>query len=204
MYQFHEYFDLSLRNQPYSIPGEELEDYLRLLDMVLEAYLEFKGMGSSGKLFSRGLVVTESEMAGYFSMPPFYRERDIWDPVLAAGVEEAFRYIEERTKATKASGGQLRIEPLIKTFGLSRTELLAVLLSLGVEIDRRYERIYGFLQDDVSKGVPTVGLLYALSARMTVRDGAEEAVPLPLDERMYTYFFTKQDERDGLRTSLVL
>ncbi|MBQ6504975.1 MAG: ATP-binding protein [Flexilinea sp.] len=204
MYQFHEYFDLSLRNQPYSIPGEELEDYLRLLDMVLEAYLEFKGMGSSGKLFSRGLVVTESEMAGYFSMPPFYRERDIWDPVLAAGVEEAFRYIEERTKATKASGGQLRIEPLIKTFGLSRTELLAVLLSLGVEIDRRYERIYGFLQDDVSKGVPTVGLLYALSARMTVRDGAEEAVPLPLDERMYTYFFTKQDERDGLHTSLVL
>ncbi len=204
MYQFHEYFDLSLRNQPYSVPGEELEDYLRLLDMVLEAYLEFKGMGSSGKLFSRGLVVTESEMAGYFNMPPYYRERDIWDPVLAAGSEEAFRYIEERTEATKALGGELRIETLIETFNLSRTELLAVLLALGVEIDRRYERIYGFLQDDVSKSVPTVGLLYALSARMTVRDGAEESVPLPLDERLYTYFFAKRDEQDGLRTSLVL
>ena len=204
MYQFHEYFDLSLRNQPYYTPGEELEDYLRLLDMVLEAYLEFKGMGSTGKLFSRGLVVTESEMAGYFNMPPYYRERDIWDPVLAAGTDEAFNYIAERTEATKTFGGELRVCPLQEAFNLNRTELLAVLLALGVEIDRRYERIYGFLQDDVSKGAPTVGLLYALSARITVRSGAEESVPLPLDERMYTYFFVKREEQDGLRTALVL
>ena len=199
MYQFHEYFDLSLKNQPYSVPGEELEDYLRLLDMLLESYVEFKGMGSQTRLFSRGLVVTESEMTGYFGMPPFFRERDIWDPVLAAGTEEAFNYISGRAVATKASGGELRIENLIETFSLDRRELLAVLLALAVEVDRRYERVYGFLQDDISKGTPNLGLLYALSARITVRDGAEETIPLPLDERMYTYFFVSGEGRDSLQ-----
>ena len=204
MYQFHEYFDLSLKNQPYSVPGEELEDYLRLLDMLLESYVEFKGMGSQTRLFSRGLVVTESEMTGYFGMPPFFRERDIWDPVLAAGTEEAFNYISGRAVATKASGGELRIENLIETFSLDRRELLAVLLALAVEVDRRYERVYGFLQDDISKGTPNLGLLYALSARITVRDGAEETIPLPLDERMYTYFFVSGEGRDSLHAPLVL
>ena len=49
MYQFHDYFDDMLRDQPYTTPGEELEDYLRLLDMMLENYIEYKGTGSSKK-----------------------------------------------------------------------------------------------------------------------------------------------------------
>ena len=80
MYGFFDYFDPEKIEQPYTAAGEELEDYLRLLDMILEEYLRFKGMDSKSRLFSRGLVITESEMAGYFEMPPFYRERDIWDP----------------------------------------------------------------------------------------------------------------------------
>ena len=97
MYQFHDYFDLDKAGQPYASAGEELEDYLHLLDMMLESYLESKGMGSQQKLFSRGLVITESEMNGYFEMPPFFRERDIWNPVLAASADAAFTYIEERS-----------------------------------------------------------------------------------------------------------
>ena len=58
MYQYHEYFDQSKKGEPYSSPGEELEDFMRLLDMMLESYLEYKGMGSQRKLFSRGLVIT--------------------------------------------------------------------------------------------------------------------------------------------------
>ena len=70
MYEFSDYFSIENAGLPYLNPGEELEDYLRLLDMQLENYLEYKGMGSEQRLFSRGLVITESELKSYFEMPP--------------------------------------------------------------------------------------------------------------------------------------
>ncbi len=226
MYQFHDYFDPLLVKQPYTNAGEELEDYLRFLDMLLENYTEYKGAGSSKKLFSRGLVITESEMQSYFEMPPYFRERDICDPVLSGSTEAALDYIDARVNLTKqylsknissklsksdreaaeksATRTLLRIEYLKDLFSLTPQELLAVLLALAVEIDRRYERIFGFLQDDISKTTPTIGLLNALISRITVRMGPEETIPQPLDERMYTYFFVRNDRQDRLHSGLVL
>ncbi|MCX4821047.1 AAA family ATPase [Streptomyces sp. NBC_01142] len=43
-------------------------------------------------------------------------------------------------------------------YGLSDLELDVVLLTLAPEMDLRYERLYGYLQDDVSRRRPTVGL----------------------------------------------
>lgn len=218
MYQFQDYFNEELRSQPYTAPGEELEDYLRLLDMQLENYLEYKGMGSQGRLFSRGLVITESELTAYFDMPPYYRSRDICSPVLAAETDAAFDYIASRVDATldmvgndeglitdPSSKDLLRIESLKRVFNLNRMELIGVLLSLAVEIDRRYERIYGFLQDDVSKGTPTIGLLYAIMSRITPRQGPEEMIPEAPNEKMYTYFFIRKEGQEGLlHESLIL
>ena len=215
MYQFYEYFDPGKRNQPYTTAGEELEDYLRLLDMVLESYLEYKGMGSNTKLFSRGLVITESELLSYFDMPPYFRERDICDPVLTVAADAAFEYIAERVKVTYSESADsirdvsavddlLRIEMVKESFNLTRTELVAVLLALAVEIDRRYERIYGYLQDDVTKGAPTTGLLHSLMARITNREGSDENIPVPLDEKMFTYFFIRKDPPDNLHYALIL
>ena len=226
MYDFYDYFSRENNGNPYYSPGEELEDYLRLLDMQLENYLEYKGMGSKEKLFSRGLVITESELNGYFEMPPYFRERDICNPAMSSAVSAAFSYIENRVEATKqmynlppewpegidrteengtpAEIDSLRVEYLKKTFSLSPVELMAVLLALAVEIDRRYERIFGFLQDSISQGRPTIGLLYTLMSRIMPRNGAEEAVPLPLDEKMYTYFFLSKENRDDLSASLIL
>ena len=93
MYEFSDYFDPGKKSRAYGSTQEEIEDYLRLLDMLLEEYLTFKGLGSDRKLFSRGLVITESEMERYFSLPPRLRERDMYDPELAAAAESAFSYI---------------------------------------------------------------------------------------------------------------
>ena len=213
MYDFNDYFDPEKRNRPYTVPGEELEDYLRLLDMILENYLEYKGMGSQQKLFSRGLVITESEMNSYFDMPPYFRERDICDPVLSAATAGAFSYIENRVETTKEIAANpsspdymnlLRIEYLKDIFELDKNEIIAILLSIAVGIDRRYERIYGFLQDNVQNGVPTIGLLYALVRRITPRDGAEEIKPFPLEKKMFTFFFIRKSEQSGLNDNLTL
>jgi AAA+ superfamily predicted ATPase len=51
-----------------------------------------------------------------------------------------------------------RWEWLRDTHELSDIELDVVLLALGPDVDRRYEQLYGFLQDDVSLRRPTVSL----------------------------------------------
>ena len=55
-----------------------------------------------------------------------------------------------------------RFARMAEVFGLDRLELDAVLVALAPELDARYERIYGFLQDDVTKRRPTVDLLLNL------------------------------------------
>ncbi|PZO52918.1 MAG: ATP-binding protein [Phormidesmis priestleyi] len=47
---------------------------------------------------------------------------------------------------------------LQQTFGLSAVDLLIVAIALAPEVDRRYERLYAYLQDDVRYKRPTVDL----------------------------------------------
>jgi SpoVK/Ycf46/Vps4 family AAA+-type ATPase len=51
-----------------------------------------------------------------------------------------------------------RLAWVTETFGLSAFDIDVILLGLAPEIDLRYERLYAFLQDDVSKKRPTVDL----------------------------------------------
>ena len=48
------------------------------------------------------------------------------------------------------------------TYGLTDQELDAVLIGLAPEADLRYERLYGYLQDDVTRRRPTVNLILDL------------------------------------------
>lgn len=91
MYYYDDYFDESNKDTPYHAVTEELDDWLRFIDMVLEGYLEFKRSEAEDNIFSRGLVITESEMEHYFTIPPKFRERDSCDPVLAASAKQAIR-----------------------------------------------------------------------------------------------------------------
>ena len=207
---YEDYFDRGLRKKAYSSAGEEREDYLRLLDMILEACLEFRGLHSKGKLYSRGLVITESEIRSYFEMPPGARERDVCDPLLAESVREAFDHIDERSylsdrkdKDKDKDTEGLWISDVTGYFGLKRVEVLALLLALAAALDRRYERIFGFLQDDVSKREPSLGLLYMLYNRITSREGAAEALPRPLRKELFLYIFKRTDKK-GLDQSLIL
>lgn len=51
---------------------------------------------------------------------------------------------------------------LIEAFNLSELDAYIILLALAPELDRRYERIFGYLQDDVTLRFPTVNLMMHL------------------------------------------
>ncbi|MET7900740.1 AAA family ATPase [Streptomyces sp. NPDC005355] len=72
---------------------------------------------------------------------------------------------------------------LQQTYRLSDFELDVVLLALAPEVDLRYERLYGYLQDDVGRRRPTVGLALELvygriERRLAARDAFGPDSPL--------------------------
>ena len=161
MYEYPEYFDQNKIDIPYSSSSEELYDYFKLLDMVIESFLERKGLHTARKLYSSGLVITESELRGLYDNPPAIRQKDMYDPVLAEMVRSAFDYIDSRYGALDKAAAQdgagnlpmLRVRHIRDTFGLSRNETFVVIMALSVCVDRTSARIYGFLQDETGEAL---------------------------------------------------
>jgi ATPase family associated with various cellular activities (AAA) len=54
---------------------------------------------------------------------------------------------------------------LARAYGLTSFDLELIVVALAPEIDVRYERLYAFLQDDVSRRMPSVDLTLNLSCR---------------------------------------
>jgi hypothetical protein len=76
-------------------------------------------------------------------------------------VETASRH-DRRTSSAVAEGIELRLVTLADRLGLSPLEIGVVMLALSPEIDRRYGRIFGYLNDDASLRGPTVDLVLDL------------------------------------------
>lgn len=77
-----------------------------------------------------------------------------------AQLEAARRHWTELSRAQPA-----RLNHLAQAFSLTNAELDLLLLALLPEIDPRYEQIYAYLQDDVTRKRPSVELLLNLMAR---------------------------------------
>ena len=64
-----------------------------------------------------------------------------------------------------AAGESSRLARLQRTYELSSFDLDVLLIALAPELDLRYERLYAYLQDDVTKKRPTVELALNLLCR---------------------------------------
>jgi AAA+ superfamily predicted ATPase len=80
----------------------------------------------------------------------------------ASAQAEAAQRAEALAKTVRKQGQLTRLEHLAATFGLDRFELDAFLICLAPSLDLRYERIYGYLQDDVTRKHPSVNLVLDL------------------------------------------
>jgi len=83
-----------------------------------------------------------------------------------AAVFQADRQVEtllqQTAKALQACGCRPRLESLQKAFTLSDIEITILLICLAPMLDLRYEQLYGYLQDDVTRKRPSVNLVLNL------------------------------------------
>ena len=70
--------------------------------------------------------------------------------------------IATRTEASLQAGVELRLERVASLFSLSPRERDALLVCLAPEVDLKYERLYAYLQNDVTRKRPSVDLVLNL------------------------------------------
>jgi hypothetical protein len=121
----------------------------------------------------RGLYVSDQD-AQELLKHPFGTN---WGRFVALPADEEHSYtqeaarLEEQCRAIEAEATQhsekLRLHHLRDAFGLRPLEEDILLIALAPALDLRYERIYGYFQDDVTRKLPTLSLvldLFDLSA----------------------------------------
>lgn len=84
---------------------------------------------------------------------------DISDDKALAQIEEQ---ISEIVQKGEDNGDQSLLIYLAALFDLSRFDLDALIVCLAPALDLRYEQIYGFLNDDATRRLPTVNLIIEL------------------------------------------
>jgi ATPase family associated with various cellular activities (AAA) len=151
---------------PYASSNEHLWEELRRIDLLLRAQtVRWRLTIAATKPEELwGMVhVTEAEIDTYLQtsfVPP-----DSLPAPLAESLQDYWheadllkQHIRRRVAATPATE-ILRLEQLALLCGLSDQERDIMLVCLLPELDVRYRRLLGYLQDDVSKTSPTVELL---------------------------------------------
>jgi len=72
---------------------------------------------------------------------------------------DARETIDQRVTATASAGVDLRLPRLAERFDLADRHVDALLLAVAPDLDLAYEKVFAYLQDDLTRKRPTVGLV---------------------------------------------
>src|SRR5688572_25397829 len=118
----------------------------RIDDLIRQAVMRAQSAGQDPTDALRGLVISEDEVGQQLDRPPL---AGLWS-------DEG----ETLPPLNSHEGGDdLPFQHILNIFRLSLLDSYILLLCLAPEVDRRYERLYAYLQDDVSQRRPTVNLM---------------------------------------------
>lgn len=160
----------------YQNDAEYLMDELNRLDMMLMQLISRKGQGSADDPL-KGLYITESEadallggkvaggedqqsrQSGQGQRAQRSRDEVVKDTEKVRAAESDIR---KKVKRSLEAGSSLRLCRLERVFTLDQLEHDTVIICAAAELDTKYEKIYGYLQDDMTRRSPTLGLVLDL------------------------------------------
>ena len=124
---------------------------LRRIDALIQEQVRRARQQQHSQEQFQGLVISEKEVDELLSRQPGSNQ------FAHAEGERA-----PREAQTSPNGDSSRLETLTRLFHLTEFDLDCLLIALAPELDSRYERLYGYLQDDITKRWPSVDLILNL------------------------------------------
>jgi len=136
----------------------------------------------------QGLYISEQEVDALIAQPIGLPRWAVAspanaDPDVRSAIDHLRARIDARKKVSIDHGIRLRLVELENHFQLDDFDVDVLLICLASEIDLRYERLYAYLQDDVTKKRPSVDLALNLlcgsfSAKLDARSRFDVGAPL--------------------------
>ena len=114
----------------------------------------------------------------YIAERKFYLENEDAMKITAA-VEQAKQKTEEHALFLQKDNTPAALDVLTQIFGLNSTDRFLLMMCLAPEIDSSFERLYAYMQDDISRKYVTGHLAVSLFEQIAERDIAMELSLLP-------------------------
>ena len=159
----------SANNAVSDLSLEHLRAELARMDVLLRREVRrWQVSGQDPNDAFRGLYVSDDQANALLDRPlaASWGHLIQLDPAEEQALRAAMAGAEDRVRALRtraeAQGATLRLVRLAETFALLPFDIDVLLLCLAPALDLRYERLYGYLQDDVTRKRPTVSLILDL------------------------------------------
>jgi hypothetical protein len=92
------------------------------------------------------------------------------------GGDDLLARVEGAVDEAEAAGGPTRLRELQRRFGLSPLDVDLLITALAPDLDTRFERLYAYLQDDLTRRRPTIGLALELAGASAMAAEARAAL----------------------------
>jgi len=163
-----------------------ITDELRRLDLLILLRihsLRLRNREFAEEQVSRTVYITEQEVHWLLASESDEPVADTTADDVHTELVALSAEIDGRVDRSLRQGVWLGLPALGRLFGLSRVELQIVLICLAPELRRRYDRLYAYLQDDITRTRPSIHLIAELLSadeklRWQVPAYLAEAAPL--------------------------
>ncbi len=170
---------------------EHLLDEMRRIDQIINLHLRrWRAEHSDGADDFQGLYISEDEVDTILQNPPYGLKMDIRPVMELEKIEATSREIENKKLESITQGKELRLHILSLLFRLKPFEVDTLLICLAPELELRYEKLYSYLQNDVTRKRPTIDLVMRLlcttiEERYKARENFSPNAPLIKNRLIY-------------------
>ncbi|MFI3214102.1 MAG: ATP-binding protein [Eubacteriales bacterium] len=189
------------RNIPYESYEEQWTDCLHMIDIYLFFAYKIQEKGTNASMnvpfHLKGSVVLSSQMEGAFGEKILDTELD---EKVKQNIKLSWNYFLSRIPE-QLEGIANILWQIFRFTSTSEEERLCFLLAFAVRMDRKYERISGFILDDALERCPELSMAYGI-ANMVKPVPIARFLQMPMDEFKWNLIFDTKDE--GLETKLIL
>lgn len=177
--------------QIYKNSIEHIFDEIRCLDVVIRNKVEqFKGRNVAYNDL-RGLIISDDEMASVLN------ENIISDASESNEIEDEFqemkKKITQKVMETLDRKQYLSLAYLSKVFNLTQFEKDAIIICLAPEIEKRYGKIFAYLNDDITKKHATIELILSLTCH-TREERFQAMQYLTRQSRLFKYEILQMED----------
>jgi len=139
-------------------------EFARIDILIQRAVRRWQLAGQDQADAFRGLYISDAE-AGHLLQRPFgsnWGESVLLPEAEERQFQQAAEQASLRINAVSQAGPD-RLQNLVEAFGLNEFEKDILLICLAPAFDLRYEKIYGYIQDDVTRKRPGINLVLNLA-----------------------------------------